>query len=157
VAWSEHRRVIGQPAAPRQSATAHGLKFGVGFALAIFVVIPILFIGGCAALIAAAGSTDTPTEAAQKTTAVTPVVASDLRHVAKVAIKDVRSRRPNAALSASCTSLGKKAEDYVPDSWKYDCAVSVTPPGRAQRTVHRPIYCFDPPPYTATNDSCGID
>lgn len=74
------------------------------------------------------------------------------RFIANLAALNVQRHFPGDQKKTRCRSLGREQAALVPDSWNYDCEVTLA---NGRKYVDR-IHCFDEPPHE-NYDPCGSD
>lgn len=130
-----------------------GLKFGAGFAISwalVFVIVPVvLFMGGCAVLLAVGSSAGDSHRSAQ------PFTTRDERVLAGRATANVRDYFAHVTpTAASCRFV--RRDRVGPDSWLYACRVTAST-ARGRRVYVQGVECFDPPHYASFDaGSCTL-
>jgi hypothetical protein len=126
-----------------------GAGLAAGWVVMLFVM-PILFIGGCAALIIASSSGTSNGKDAQP---FSHADATVLGRRARTNVLDLHSRASHA--SSRCKFV--RRDTLGPDSWDYDCLITATIRHKPVR-FRQGVQCFDPPHYrTFDAGSCTLD
>lgn len=123
---------------------AGGFAAAAGVSAFLFIALPILLLGGCAALIATSSSIQESEERSERERAAKlEPSATDLQLVARLAERKVEEGS-RESFRATCRYEGKRTMDFVPDDYFYRCvARNLSVPGAVTIVG---VGCFDEPP-----------
>lgn len=137
---------------PVGSRWTDGFRFGLGFVLAVIVVVPLLAVGGCALILGAGSNADENAGGAAKDRRAPPAPAALLDELADRAAEQVAQRGADVR-SSTCRDLGYRRTDFSPDFHLIRCTVSATR-GASELRYHQRVECFAERP---TAGACHAD